>query len=203
MRITDNVNSLIFLLKVILYLPAWCYYKSCNNSKIKYELNAWSKVLRIDKGSELKNFIWIFRNKPEYRSLLYFRIGYEKSRILRFFYSCHPLLYFTTDESDIEKGLIIQHGHSTIIHANHIGADCQIWQNVTIGKAKPAGAKPYIGNNVKIFSGAVVVGNITIGDNVVIGANSVVVKSVPANCTIVGNPARIILREGVRVNEKL
>ncbi|WP_207664494.1 hypothetical protein [Clostridium sp. AF32-12BH] len=35
-------------------------------------------------------------------------------------------------------------------------------------------------------------GNIEIGENVVIGAGAVVTKSVPANATVVGNPAHII-----------
>ena len=38
----------------------------------------------------------------------------------------------------------------------------------------------------------VIIGDIEIGDNVTIGAGSVVVKSVPSNCVIAGNPARII-----------
>ncbi len=45
--------------------------------------------------------------------------------------------------------------------------------------------------------------NITIGDNVTVGANSVVVKDVPPNCVVVGIPARIIKRDGVKVDEKL
>ena len=46
-------------------------------------------------------------------------------------------------------------------------------------------------------------GPIKIGNNVVIGAGSVVTKSVPDNCTVVGNPARIIRRDGIKVNESL
>ena len=74
---------------------------------------------------------------------------------------------------------------------------------MTIGKEKSGGSKPIIGNNVYVCTGAVVIGNITIGDNVIIGANSVVTKSVPCNCTVVGNPARIIRENGIRVDKKL
>lgn len=197
------ISIIVFLVKVVLYLPPWLFFKLSMNTKTKYELKIWSEKLRIDHGSDLKNFIWLFRNKLEYRSLLYFRLGCKKTKILQVFYPSHPVLYFTTEEKQIEKGLIIQHGHSTIIHARHIGSDCQIWQNVTIGKALPGGAKPIIGNNVKIFAGAVVVGNITLGNNVIVGANTVVTKSVPDNCTIVGNPARIISLNGQRVDKKL
>lgn len=63
--------------------------------------------------------------------------------------------------------------------------------------------RPTIGNNVRIYSNSVVIGNITIGDNVNIGAGSIVLKSVPSNCTVVGNPAYIVKRNGQKVKEKL
>ena len=46
-------------------------------------------------------------------------------------------------------------------------------------------------------------GPIEIGENSTIGAGAIVTKSVPANCVVVGNPAMIIRRDGVRVKEKL
>lgn len=54
-----------------------------------------------------------------------------------------------------------------------------------IGKVK-------IGNNVFVGANTTILPNVVIGDNVIIGANSVVTKSVPENCVVVGNPARII-----------
>lgn len=36
------------------------------------------------------------------------------------------------------------------------------------------------------------VGPVRVGNNVKIGANAVVFKDVPSNCTVVGNPMRII-----------
>lgn len=62
---------------------------------------------------------------------------------------------------------------------------------------------PVIGDNVRIGAGAKVLGGITLGNNVTVGANAVVVKDVPANCVVVGVPARIVRRNGVRVNERL
>jgi len=63
--------------------------------------------------------------------------------------------------------------------------------------------RPTVGNNVSVGAGAKIFGSITIGDNVIIGANAVVIKDVPANCTVVGVPARIIRRNGKRVDGEL
>lgn len=49
-----------------------------------------------------------------------------------------------------------------------------------------------IGENVWIGGSAILLGGITIGDNAIVGAGSVVTKDVPANATVVGNPARPI-----------
>lgn len=51
---------------------------------------------------------------------------------------------------------------------------------------------PIIGNNVNLFTGAIVFGGITIGNNVNIGVGAVVNKDIPDDCTVVGNPFKII-----------
>lgn len=47
-----------------------------------------------------------------------------------------------------------------------------------------------IGRNVWIGGGAIILPGITVGDNAVIGAGAVVTRDVPADVTVVGNPAR-------------
>jgi len=42
-----------------------------------------------------------------------------------------------------------------------------------------------------------------VGDNSTVGANAVVFKDVPENCTVVGVPAYIDRRNGVKVKEPL
>ena len=89
-------------------------------------------------------------------------------------------------------GLLIPHPNGVVIHpAAVIGSNCLIFQQVTIGTGSVQGY-PNIGSNVDIGAGAKILGGITIGNNVKIGANSVVIENVPANCTVVGIPARII-----------
>ena len=49
-----------------------------------------------------------------------------------------------------------------------------------------------------IGAGAKVLGPITIGSNVKIGAGSIVLKDVPDNCTVVGNPGRVVVKKTPR-----
>jgi len=111
-----------------------------------------------------------------------------------------PTLYIYT--KDIGPGLFIQHGFATIISAQKIGQNCWINQQVTIGFLNDTD-RPTLGDNVTIYAGAKVLGNVSIGDNSIVGANAVVVKDVPQNCTVVGVPAYIVRRNGVKVREPL
>lgn len=84
-------------------------------------------------------------------------------------------------------------GLGVVIHSDTIiGNNCQVNQNVTIGRNFGDTKVPIIGNDVYIGAGSVVFGEITIGNNVIIGSNSLINKSVPDNCTVVGNPMKII-----------
>lgn len=99
------------------------------------------------------------------------------------------------------KGLFIDHGTGVVIgETTIVGENCTLYQNCTLGgTGKEAGKRhPTIGNNVMISAGAKVLGNITIGDNCKVGAGAVVLMDVPANCTVVGVPGRVVRRGNIR-----
>lgn len=95
----------------------------------------------------------------------------------------------------VGPGLRIYHGQALVVHKHvRIGQHCVLRQSTTIGNSGRGSTCPVIGNNVDIGANVCIIGPVHIGDNVVIGAGSVITKSIPAGCTVVGNPARIIRR---------
>lgn len=94
------------------------------------------------------------------------------------------------------RRIFIDHANGVVIGQTAvIEDDVLIYQGATLGATslqKGIKRHPTIKKGVIIGSGAKVLGDITIGENAKIGSNAVVVKSVPANSTAVGIPARII-----------
>lgn len=104
----------------------------------------------------------------------------------------------------IGRGFFIDHGMGVVIgETAEIGDYVTLFQGVTLGgTGKERGKRhPTLGNHVVVGAGAKILGGIRIGDNVKVGANSVVLKSVPANSTVTGVPARVIKMEGSRLPE--
>jgi serine O-acetyltransferase len=122
------------------------------------------------------------------------------SQVARFFtgIEIHP-------GAEIGKRCFIDHGMAVVIgETTEIGDDVTIYQAVTLGgTGKDVGKRhPTIGNNVVISSGAKVLGPFKVGDNSKIGAGSVVLEEVPANCTVVGVPGKIV-RRGKHKSEEM
>ena len=106
----------------------------------------------------------------------------------------------------IGRGLVIDHGMGVVIgETAEIGDNCTLYQGVTLGgTGKDIGKRhPTLGNNVLVGAGAKVLGPFTIGDNTKIAANAVVLTEMPENCTAVGIPARVVKKQGVRVENDL
>ncbi|MEH2061169.1 MAG: serine acetyltransferase [Nostoc sp.] len=174
---------------------------------ILVDVRRWAKIVELSDTSDWVNLLYLLYKYPEFRSLYYYRIkkgnflGLVLMHFIKLFYKECPSLFLYCDH--IGCGLFIQHGFSTIVNAKSIGDNCWINQQVTIGYNSKDNFPPTIGNNVTISSGAKIIGNITINDHVIVGANAVVVKDIPSNCVVVGVPAYIIKRDGVKVKEQL
>ena len=101
----------------------------------------------------------------------------------------------------IGEGLFIDHGDGVVIgETTVIGDNVTLYQGVTLGgTGKDTGKRhPTIGDDVVIGAGAKVLGPFTVGKGSKVGAGSIVLKEVPPNCTVVGNPGRIVRKGNVR-----
>ena len=100
------------------------------------------------------------------------------------------------------RRLVIDHGTGVVIgETAEIGDDVLIYQGVTLGgTGKDTGKRhPTIGNGVMISSGAKVLGPFKVGDNARIASGAVVLEEVPADSTVVGVPARVVKRAGLKI----
>jgi serine O-acetyltransferase len=173
---------------------------------IQTDAEQWIRILLSRDYRGISDILYLLARYPEFRSLYYYRLsrgsiaGEILSLVARSIYKPMPTLHLTCP--DIGPGFFIQHGYATAVSAQKIGNNCSINQCAAIGwtdRSRP----PILGDNVHIKNGAKVLGPITVGNNVTVGANAVVVKNVPSNCVVVGVPARIVRRDGVRVDEPL
>ena len=155
----------------------------------------------------------IFLLYPSVTALFWHRVAHKLYNIkLRFLARMISQLarFFTGIEihpgAKIKKGCFIDHGMGVIIgEPAEIGANCPIYQGVTLGgTGKDVGKRhPTLGNNVMVGSGAKVLGPFTVGDNSKIAANAVVLSPVPPNSTCVGVPARVVKVDNIRVKDEL
>jgi len=133
-----------------------------------------------------------------YRHGLYFLARWISQRCVRATgIEIHPA-------ATIGRRFFIDHGTGVVIgETTEIGDDCTIYQGVTLGgTGKDTGKRhPTLGNHVMVGSGAKVLGPITIGNNVRIAAGAVVLTDIPDNCTAVGIPARVVRRDGEKVQD--
>lgn len=180
------------IIAIILFTPLFLLLAIRGTKILRRESADWLKVLPLPYSSSLFiNSIELMSRFPEFRTILYYRYKINEFNPIRLIY---PGQMMSISCPDVGEGLVIQHGFGTRIGCSKMGKNCQVWQGVTIGKSRSGleEPRPVIGDNVKIYANSLVLGGITIGDNAIIGAASVVLKSVPANCTVVGNPARIV-----------
>lgn len=163
----------------------------------------------LDRDPAAKNWLEVLFCYPSLHAIMGHRVAHQLhnqgipviprliSQIMRFFtgIEIHP-------GAQIGQCVFIDHGVGVVIGETAIvGNNVLIYQGVTLGgTGKEIGKRhPTLGENVVVGAGAKILGNIQIGDNVRIGAGSVVLRHIPADCTVVGVPGRIIRRLGDRV----
>ena len=120
----------------------------------------------------------------------------------------HPLAWVgDTEFVEIGKGCIICAG--TLITTNIkmedfviLNLGCTVGHDTIIKKYSAfmpsvnISGEVKIGEGVYVGTGAKIINQLEIGDYAIVGAGAVVAKSLPANCTAVGVPAKVIkLRE--------
>jgi len=106
----------------------------------------------------------------------------------------------------IGRRLFIDHGMGIVIgETAEIGDDVTLYQDVTLGGIAPSvdsaaqvdrKRHPTLRDGSIVGSGAQVLGPITVGEGARVGANAVVVRDVAAGTTVVGIPAKVMMRRG-------
>jgi serine O-acetyltransferase len=101
--------------------------------------------------------------------------------------------------AEFGEAFVLIHSTGIVINGKVRGGDhVYLEHQVTIGAERQQ--SPVLGDHVFIGAGAKVVGAIEIGSHTRIGANAVVVHDIPAGCTAVGIPAKVVRkREPPRV----
>lgn len=126
----------------------------------------------------VSNWLWL-NDRPDL-ALLFQSASSDALQV-----SIHPA-------ATVGRSVFLDHGTGIVVGAfAAIGDDVTILQNVTVGRGGHGGA-PTIGRGVFLGAGATVLGEVVVGDFARIGAGTMVIGDVPAGCTAVGIPARLV-----------
>ncbi|MDD3935993.1 hypothetical protein [Rhodoferax sp.] len=161
------------------------------NEEISSEIPDWSREAKTwgewNPGKSLLASIRIYQ-RVRYKKSPFARL-IKKTAILRHrFWSAVSGADIPLN-SDIGGGLLLPHPNGVVIHQrSHIGPNCLIFQQVTLGTRGGADV-PHLAGHVDVGAGAKILGGVRIGEHALVGANSVVLTDVPANSFAVGIPA--------------
>jgi serine O-acetyltransferase len=106
----------------------------------------------------------------------------------------------------VGRRVVIDHGMGVVIgETASIGDGCLLYKGVVLGGTTLSHGRrhPQLGSNVVVGSNACILGYITVGDGARVGSGSVVVRPVPAEATVVGVPARVIVPSKARFDAAL
>lgn len=104
----------------------------------------------------------------------------------------------------IGRRVFIDHATGVVIgETAEVGDDVTLYQGVTLGGTSLHKGKrhPTLGHGVIVGSGAQILGPHTVGEGARIGANAVVLDEVPPGVTVVGIPARMVMRKAKGIEE--
>jgi serine O-acetyltransferase len=102
--------------------------------------------------------------------------------------------------SDIGGGFYIAHPVGCVLVAESIGRNVTVIGQVTFG-TRTDNRWPRIGDRVFVGAGARILGGIDIGEGASVGSNAVVMESVTPGTTVVGIPARPVVKGATRQSD--
>lgn len=149
------------------------------------------KIYIMPRGSVFRYIVWFrimqFVKKNKITKLLLGGGVYLIHRHYEYKYGIHA-----NTNIEVGKGLLIKHGDGVYLNCTKIGKNFTVYQGVTLGADK--NGIPTVEDNVTVYTNAVVVGNITLHSGCHVGANAFLNKSVDANKTVVGVPAKEVIK---------
>lgn len=151
-----------------------------------------------------RHFVCDFVFQHRLRYMIYFRNSQNSTGIIKKIYQykmyrlCRKYGIEINTRTQIGEGFLMIHPYNITINPSAIlGRNVNMLKGSTIAKSegKRPGV-PIIGDDVYIGLNAVVLGGITVGDDVLIAPNTVVNQDIPSHSLVMGNPCRVISREG-------
>jgi serine O-acetyltransferase len=156
----------------------------------------------FDRDPACHSYVEAFLYYKGFHALESYRVGHwlwqHNRRALALFFQSRISELFAVDihpEAKLGRGIMIDHATGVVIGETAVVEDdVSMLHGVTLGgTGKGAGDRhPKIRRGVLLSMGAKILGNIEIGEYSRVGAGSVVLRSVPAGCTAVGIPAKLV-----------
>lgn len=161
----------------------YAYLKRCLKAEVlrKRLTFSWWAIAALVITDKEKRFYFLWRLAEflhAHPAALLQRLAQKIVRRLYFIYGCDIEL-----GTRIGPGLRIRHFSGIVINRHtHIGANCTLRQNTTIGAATPNIHAIIIGDQVSIGANVCIIGDdLHIGHNVTIGAAAFINKDIPDN----------------------
>jgi serine O-acetyltransferase len=160
----------------------------------------------LDRDPACHSFVEAFLYYKGFHALESYRIAHwlwrQGRTAMALFFQSRISQLFAVDihpAAKLGRGIMLDHATGVVIGETAlVEDDVSIMQDVTLGgTGKESGDRhPKVRRGVLISLGAKILGNIEIGENSRIGAGSVVLTAVPAGCTAVGVPAKLVNCKG-------